>query len=102
VTQGVSCATLSHTMRLVDLYCGVVSELVLASCSKESLIALLLIPLVPRPSQGGMSSGAIEAGAYVVLGCDSSATPLKVWSSNVGPGGKAVLANLGTDEVTLP
>ena len=49
-----------------------------------------------------MSAGAIGAGAQVVLGCDSSATPLKLWSSNVGVGGRAVLAKLGTDEITLP
>ena len=49
-----------------------------------------------------MSAGAIEAGAQVVLGCDCSATPLKLWSSNVGTGGKAVIANLGTDEISLP
>ena len=49
-----------------------------------------------------MSAGAIEAGAQVVLGCDSSATPLKLWSSNVGVDGRAVLAKLGADEITLP
>ena len=49
-----------------------------------------------------MSAGAIEAGAQVVLGCDCSATPLKLWSSNVGAGGKAVIAKLGSDEISLP
>ena len=48
-----------------------------------------------------MSAGAIEAGAEVVLGCDCSATPLKIWSSNVGTSGKAVLARLGRDEIVL-
>ena len=49
-----------------------------------------------------MSAGAIEAGADVVIGCDCCATPLKLWSSNVGAGGKAVLAKLGADEIALP
>lgn len=41
--------------------------------------------------------GVIEAGAEVVLGCDCSATPLKLWSSNVGAGGRAFIAKLGRD-----
>ena len=49
-----------------------------------------------------MSAGAIEAGAEVVVGCDCSATPLKLWRSNVGVGGKAVLAKLGSEKITLP
>jgi hypothetical protein len=49
-----------------------------------------------------MSAGAMEAGAEVVLGCDCCATPLKLWSSNVGANGKAVLAKLGSEQITLP
>ena len=38
----------------------------------------------------------------MILGVDNDPVPLKLWSANVGPGGKAVVATLGSDSVELP
>lgn len=59
-------------MQVVDLFCGV----------------------------GGFSAGAIDAGAAVVLGSDKDSVPLKLWAANV-PGGRAMLATLGSDDGDL-
>ena len=52
---------------------------------------------------GGMSCGAIEAGADVVLAVDSDPTPLKVLGANA-PQTTIIVATLGEgrDEVSLP
>ena len=52
---------------------------------------------------GGMTCGALEAGASVVLAVDSDPTPLKVLGANA-PATTTVVATLGEgrDEVSLP
>ena len=52
---------------------------------------------------GGMSCGAIEAGADVVLAVDSDPTPLKVLGANA-PQTTIIVATLGEgrDEVSFP
>ena len=52
---------------------------------------------------GGMTCGAIEAGAEVVLAVDSDPTPLRVLGANA-PQTTIIVATLGEgrDEVSLP
>jgi hypothetical protein len=49
---------------------------------------------------GGMSAGAIQSGCRVVAGVDCDDVVLRLWAGNTG--GKACVATLWRDPVTLP